>query len=41
MREKMKITRAIVLIGLGLSVSAYASVDIPTRNTPFEKRAFW
>ncbi|MBL4768213.1 MAG: hypothetical protein JKY94_10935 [Rhodobacteraceae bacterium] len=33
----MKVTHAIMLIGLGLSVSACASVDVPTRNTPFEQ----
>lgn len=33
----MKLTRLIALTGLGLSLSACASVDMPTRNAPFEE----
>ncbi len=32
----MKAFRVIALLGLGLSVSACAAVDVPTRNAPFE-----
>ncbi len=32
----MKLSRAILFVGLGLSVSACASVEVPTRNAPFE-----
>lgn len=32
----MKTVRVIALLGLGLSVSACAAVDVPTRNAPFE-----
>lgn len=32
----MKTLRMIALFGLGLSVSACAAVDVPTRNAPFE-----
>ena len=33
----MKIARALMLIGLGLGVSACTAVDVPTRNAPFEQ----
>ena len=33
----MKKARMILLVGLGLTVSACASVDVPTRNAPFER----
>ncbi|UWQ89838.1 hypothetical protein QEZ52_13680 [Aliisedimentitalea scapharcae] len=33
----MKIVRTMLLIGLGLGVSACAAVDVPTRNAPFEQ----
>ena len=32
----MKIARTILLVGLGLGVSACAAVDVPTRNAPYE-----
>lgn len=32
----MRFTRIILALGLGLTVSACAGVDIPTRNVPFE-----
>ncbi|MCA0870329.1 hypothetical protein LCL97_05810 [Seohaeicola saemankumensis] len=33
----MKTARMMLLVGLGLSVSACAAVDVPTRNAPFEQ----
>jgi Family of unknown function (DUF6778) len=33
----MKVSHAILFVGLGLSVSACASVEVPTRNAPFEQ----
>jgi len=33
----MKTAKTILVLGLGLMVSACASVDVPTRNTPFEQ----
>ena len=33
----MKFARIMLLLGLGLGVSACASVDVPTRNAPFEQ----
>lgn len=33
----MKFTRLILLTGLGIGLSACASVDMPTRNAPFEE----
>lgn len=32
----MKLVRTMMLIGLGLGMSACAAVDVPTRNAPFE-----
>ena len=32
----MKLVRTIMLIGIGLGMSACAAVDVPTRNAPFE-----
>jgi uncharacterized protein DUF6778 len=33
----MRIARTILMIGLGLGVTACTAVDVPTRNTPFEQ----
>ncbi|MGR3615846.1 MAG: DUF6778 family protein [Paracoccaceae bacterium] len=33
----MKLVRIMTLLGLGLGVSACGSVDVPTRNAPFEQ----
>lgn len=33
----MKCTKLFLLLGMGLMVSACASVEVPTRNTPFEQ----
>lgn len=33
----MKTARMMLMVGLGLSVSACATVDVPTRNAPFEQ----